>query len=97
MAQPIYKVWTAKYTEAWYQLSDAEKKAHDASLDEAMKQVGCELVMMISLWSTEDWQACGIEKFPSIEAVQQYSELLTKMGHYRYFEAKVYLGTEIPL
>ncbi len=96
MAQPIYKVWTAKYKEAWYQLSEAEKKAYNARLAEAMKKVGCEEVMMISLWGTEDWQACGIEKFPSIEAVQQYSELLTNMDHYRYFESKSYLGTEIP-
>ena len=77
MAQPVYKLWMSKYTESWYTLSKEEQDKHDAKIAEALKSVGGELLMLkVSVWSAEKWLAWGVEKFPSIEAAQQYRSLI---------------------
>ncbi len=97
MAQPIYKVWMAKYTESWYKLSKEEQESQNAKVAEALKKVGGETVVFcISLWSSENWMMWGVEKYPSIEAIQQHTMLLFEMNHFHYIESTSYLGTEMP-
>ena len=38
MAQPIYKFFMARFSEAWYQLSEEEQKSFEAKLDEALEK-----------------------------------------------------------
>ncbi len=74
MAQPIYKVFMMKYTESWYKLSKEEQDKLMAKAAEALKQVGGEsLMMQVCFWCSENWLAWGVEKFPSLEAVQQHA------------------------
>jgi hypothetical protein len=40
MAQPIYKVFIGRYSEAWYQLSKEEQISLEAKLSEALEKVG---------------------------------------------------------
>ena len=95
MAQPIYKVWMSKYTESWYKLSKEEQDKQNAKVAEALKQVGGEAVILcLSLWSSENWMMWGVEKYPSLEAVQQHTELLYNLNHFLYIESTSYLGTE---
>lgn len=97
MAQVIYKVWMAKYREAWYQLSKEEQQEFNAKNAQAMKQVGGEsLLFNACAWSTDDWMAWGVDKYPNLEAAQQYHALLLKLDHFRYIESHSYLGTEWP-
>ncbi len=97
MAQPVYKVWMMKYKDAWYRLTKEEQAKFEAQVTAAMKQVGGEQLMVrICVWSTEKWLAWGVEKFPSIEAVQQHSMLLFNMNHFQYIESTSYLGMEMP-
>ena len=97
MAQPIYKVYMFKYTEAWYQLSKEEQDQHNAKIAEIMKQVGGETIKLcVSVWCSENWMAWGVEKFPSLEAVQQQSMLLFNINHFRYIESNTYLGIDMP-
>ena len=97
MAQQIYKVWFMKYKEPWYKLTTEEQNKLMAQSDEARKQVGCEVIIVCaSVWSSEEWLAWGVEKYPNIEAVQKYSENLYSMNWFEYAESKTYLGTEMP-
>ncbi len=97
MAQPIYKVWMAKYTESWFKLSKEEQEKQNVKVGEALKQVGGEAVILcVSLWSSENWTMWGVEKFPGIEAVQQHTMLLFDLNHFNYIESTSYLGTELP-
>jgi hypothetical protein len=97
MAQPIYKVWMMKYKEGWYRLTKDEQAKMGAQVDEALKQVGGEQLMInVCVWSSEEWLAWGVEKFPSVEAVQQFAMLLFNMNHFQYIESKSYLGMEMP-
>ena len=96
MAQPIYKSWFAKYTEAWYSLSQGEQNALSAQNEASMKKVGGELVLFCFSVSSEEWGGWGVEKYPSFEALQQRQQDLMAMNWFRYFDAKTYLGVEMP-
>lgn len=98
--QPIVKVWFSKPKDAWHCLSEKEQKDFFKREQEMAKELRVKFgIKTINtskcLWSNEEWFEFGIEEFPNIEAVQEYSEQLSKLGMYRYFEAKVLLGTPI--
>ena len=94
MAEPIYQLYLARPTEASYQLSDEEKAEHVAKIKEAYEEVGGKKVLNCrTRWCNEEWSDFGISVFPSIEAVQRFSELLDEIDHPRYFEAMTLLGT----
>jgi site-specific DNA-adenine methylase len=95
MADPIYKFWILKFTEAGHQMSEEEQNDHLAKLQKALEKVGGKTVITCNTaWSSEEWAACGVEEFPDIEAVQKHSQLLQDLGHYRYIESKSVLGTK---
>jgi len=97
MAQPIYKLWFAKYKEPWYKLTTEQQHQLEAKNEESLKQVGGELIMMrMCVWSSEEWLAWGVEKYPDIEAVQKHAVNLFGMNWFQYFDGKTYLGTEMP-
>jgi len=97
MAQPVYKVWLMKYTESWYKLTTEEQNKLMAQIEESLKQVGAELIILCaSVWASEEWFAWGVEKYPDIEAVQKHAENLFRMNWYQYIDSKTYLGTEMP-
>ncbi len=94
MTGPIYKLWQAKFTEAWYQLSQEEQRQRVAQVEEALTQVGGKRVLLCnSAWANEQWSAFGVEEFPDIEAVQKHSQLLDELNWYRYIESITTLGT----
>jgi hypothetical protein len=50
----------------------------------------------MSVWSSEDWLAWGVEKYPDIEAVQKHAMSLFGMNWFQYVDSKTYLGVEMP-
>jgi hypothetical protein len=98
MAQAIYKVFMFRYKEAWYQLSVEEQNKLMAQDEESLKALGVELVILCgSAWSSEEWLAWGVEKYPDIEAVQKHADNLDRLNWFKYIESKSYLGTELPM
>jgi hypothetical protein len=96
MAQPIYKVYLMKWKDAWYKLTPEEQEKLLNKVEQAMKEVGGEFVLLCnSKWCSENWQAWGVEKFPDIEAVQKHTQLLLDLNWYNYDESISYLGTEV--
>jgi len=97
MAQPIYKVWLAKPKDAYYKLSLEERDKMQKKAEEALKKVGAETVVgCYSGWCSENWLVFGVEKFPDLETVRKYSQLLLEMDWFNYLESTSYLGTETP-
>ena len=94
MAQPIYKIWRVGVKEAWYQLSKEQQDALFAKVNEAMKSTGGKSMLFCnSSWHSEQWQYCGVEEFPSIEAVQEYNRCLMELDWFRYCDSDIILGT----
>jgi hypothetical protein len=95
MSEPIYKLFTAKFTEAWYHLSADQQTSLMAKVNDALERVGGKrIVLCDSSWSSERWIGFGVEQFPSLEAVQNHARLLNELNWLRYLESKTLLGTE---
>ena len=97
MAQPVYKLWMTRPTEAWYQLSVEEQNSHTAKIQEALAQVGGKTIVQCTpAWSSEQWLLFGVEEYPDIEAVWEHTGFLYSLNHFRYFESTSMLGTKWP-
>ena len=96
MAQPIYKFFMARFSEAWYQLSEAEQEGFEAKLHEALEKVGAKRLLLCDTnWSSDQWAFAGVEEFPNIEAVQNYIAAINESNWFRYVEATNVLGTKL--
>ncbi len=97
MAQPIYKSYFLKAKEPWYQLSKADQEALLKKLGAAFEKVGGKAIVRCDAnWSSDAWQGFGVEMFPDMEAVQQYTKSLNDLNWFRYIEGISALGTEMP-
>jgi hypothetical protein len=97
MAGPIYKMFRVGGKEAWYQLSKEQQDAMFAKLAEARQSVGAKvLISCDSSWNSEQWLFWGVEEFPSLEAVQEFTSRLMEMNWFRYVDSDVLLGTAMP-
>jgi hypothetical protein len=97
MSKPIYSLFLAKPTEAWYQLSQEEQNSLMEKVGPITEKVGGKNVVMCnSSWSSEQWQLFGVHEFPNIEAVQKHYELLSELNWLRYVDSMTVLGTEFP-
>ena len=97
MSQPIYKMFMFRNTEAYYQASEEERNEVLGKVDAAFQKVGGKrLVWCNSYWCADQWQVFGVEVFPDIEAVQQYSQAMNEVNLSRYVESVSLLGTEFP-
>jgi hypothetical protein len=97
MAQPIYKLWQARPTQAWHQLSKEEQQRMLGLVTEALNTAGGkELVICDAAWSNERWPFFGVEEFPNLEAVQRHEQILTDLNWLRYADSRTTLGTEMP-
>ena len=96
MAEPIYKMFRARWKEPWFALSEEEQDALAAKVQAALEQAGGKsLVFCNSMWNSEQWWGWGVEEFPDLEAVQQHAELLAELNWMRYVESETLLGTAI--
>src|SRR5918997_757933 len=92
MAQPIYKLFQGKFTEAWYQLAPDEQAQLMAKVGEALAHVGGKTIVLCNPgWANEQWTFWGVEQFPDIEAVQQHNALLNELNWFRYLDTTVVL------
>ena len=98
MAQPIYKLWQGRFTEAWHHLPEQEQQRLMTAIPEALNTVGGkELVVCTAAWSNERWPYFGVEEFPDLDAVQRHNQILSDLDWARYMEARSTLGTELTL
>ena len=98
MAQPIYKVFMARFSDAWYQLSEEEQNSFKAKMGEALEKAsGKSLMMCGTNWSSDQWSFAGMEEFPNIEAAQNYMAAADELNLFRYVGATSVLGTKMEL
>jgi hypothetical protein len=94
MSEPVYKLWQARPTEAWYQLPKEEQDRLFKLVAEALEAVGGTTVVICSAgWSNEQWPFFGLEEFPDLEAVQRHQQMLVDFEWARYVESRTTLGT----
>ena len=94
MSKPVFKSFMGKHTEAWYQLTEAERGKLMDGVYAYIKKLGIKIVIMCdSHWSNDQWPFFGVEEYPDIEAVQKHVEDLENIDFYRYYHSENILGT----
>ena len=93
--KPIIRLLFAKIKEAFYKLSEEEKKEFMRKDRENLEELGCKVLMMIDCrWSNEEWNYIGVEEWPTIEALEKRAKFENEeLKKYRIIESKTYLGT----
>ena len=93
--KPIIRLYFAKIKEAFYKLSEEEKKEFMRKDRENLDELGMKVLMMIDCrWSNEEWDFVGVEEWPTIEALEKRGKFeKEEMEAFRYVESKTYLGT----
>ena len=95
MTGPIYKMFHARWTEAWYQLSQEQRDAMFAKMNETAERVGIKSVIICdSSWNSDKWLFWGVEEYPDMQAIQEYTKCLTELDWFRYVDAETLLGTK---
>jgi hypothetical protein len=95
MAVAVYKLFLAKPTEAWHRLPQGEQEDLRGKVNKALEEVGGKRTILCnSEWCSERWPFFGVEEFPSIEAQQRHTELLSEFNWGRYLDSLTVLGTE---
>jgi hypothetical protein len=98
MAQPVYKLWQGRFTEAWHRLPPDEQQRLLGLVQQALDTAGGkELVLCNAAWSNERWPFFGLEEFPDLEAVQRHEQILIDLNWARYMESRTALGTQFTL
>ena len=93
--KPIIRLFFAKIKEAFYNLSEEEKKEFMRKDRENLDELGCKIMMMVDCrWSNEEWNFIGVEEWPTIEALEKRAKFeYEELSAFRYVESKTYLGT----
>jgi hypothetical protein len=90
---PIYKFYRGKTLAAWYELSKKEQDALLEKIGNALTETGGKsLVMGDAGVFSDQWQFCGVEEFPDIDAVQKHAVALQKLDWFRYIDSESMLA-----
>jgi hypothetical protein len=93
-AGQVFKAWMMRPAEAGYAVPKAEQDAFLGKVNAALHQVGGKrIVQCDSAWASERWLGWGVEVFPDIRAVQEFSRLLNEFNWLRYVDSFTLLGT----
>ena len=97
MSKPVYQLVLGRgFTEAWYQLSEAEQKELWSKVVDVDQHAGAKWTILCdSRWSDEEIFDWGVIEYPDIEAFQKKVKELEKLNWWRYFSAKTILGTKM--
>jgi len=92
---PIYKLWMGNAKEAYYRLSDEERRAIGARRRAVHQNLNRRDVLNCqSAWCSEQWPFFGLEEFDDIETAQKKSQGFVELNHYRYYDITSILGTK---
>ena len=97
MSEPIYKLVLIRgNTEAYYQLSEDQKKALWEEVFKVIKDAGAEMVgpYYDCQWSNDKYESWFTMKYPTIEAAIADITGVRKLELFRYMVSETILGIE---
>ncbi len=93
--KPIIRLLFAKIKEAFYNLSEEEKKEFMRKDRENLEELGCKIMAVIDCrWSNEEWNFIGVEEWSTVEVLEKRAKFEYEgLEKFRIIESKTYLGT----
>ena len=92
MAEPIFGIHMYKRKEAWYQLSEEEKKDFLSKASQLPTKAGAKSVLNMCKAITGEWEYFGVYEYPDIEIREKLADLFEEMQASRYFETTLVIG-----
>lgn len=93
MDTALYKLYLFKRTPQYYDLREADWNTLRAHVTAQQQKFGVrDLFNARMTWSNERYQFFGVEFYPSLEAVQGYTQCVEDLGFFQYFESESFLG-----
>lgn len=93
MDTPLYKVYLLRRLPAYYQMPAEEITALRAEMARRQHELGVrDLFNGETAWSNERYELFGVEFYPYLGAVREYTRCLTNLNFYQYFATESYLG-----
>ena len=94
-SKPIIRLYFARMKEAFSDLSEEEKMDFMRRDRENLDKLGMKAISMIDCsWSNDDWDYVGVEKWPSLEAIEKREQFENQeLKVFKYVESKTLLGT----
>lgn len=91
--QPVYKLYLAKLITETYHLPQEKRDELRQNRDAFLAQVGARVLLAADMaWSNREYDAFGIEEYPSLDALIEYHDYLREVNWNRYVFSKTYLG-----
>jgi hypothetical protein len=92
--KPIVRLLFVKIKEAFYDLSEEEMMEFIVKDQKNLDELGCKWWLINCSWSTDEWNAIGVEEWPSLEALEKRAKFENEvLQKFRYVESKTYLGS----
>lgn len=93
MDTPLYKLYLFRRNLKFYDLTPEAWRDLRARITTQQRELGIrDLFNAEMAWSNERYEFFGVEFYPSIEAVQEYTRRLQALGYFHYIESETYLG-----
>ena len=94
-SKPVIRLYFARMKEAFSDLSEEEKMDFMRRDRENLDKLGMKAISMIDCsWSNDDWDYVGVEKWPSLEAIEKREQFENEeLKVFKYVESKTLLGT----
>lgn len=97
MSKKLYKLCLIRgYTEAYYQLSEEEKKQLWDQVTQAIEKAGAQMATPYynCRWSNDKYLAFFTMEYPNIESAMMDTAGVEKAGLFRYIVSETILGVE---
>lgn len=93
MDTPLYKLYIYKRTPQFFLTPAADVRAIRARMAERQAALGIrDLFNAEMAWSNEKYEYFGVEFYPNLEAVQNYTRCMMECGYYQFVQGESYLG-----
>ena len=93
MDTPLYKVYLLRRLPSYYQAQPEDINALRSAMALHQRELGVrDLFNGGTAWSNERYEFFGVEFYPNLNAVQEYTRRLMELKFYQYFDTESYLG-----
>src|SRR5512133_1579509 len=93
MDPPLYKFYLCRRTARYFSLPVDQYQEIRTRMSKRASELGIRDLFNASMsWSNERYEFFGVELYPSLEAVQAYTQTLTALGYFQYVESESFLG-----
>lgn len=91
----IFKMFYFRPTQAYYALSQAQRADGLVQLSLIQEQLGVKTIFTSAIFSSEHYLGAGLEHYPNLESLQEYSRRLVDMNFYQYVDSDIILGLQM--